>query len=94
MSMKFPAFLLAIVLLISCKPQQNLKSEPEKPFVDKMEFHHNENSSLTSVVDQAIAENKLIFVDIYADWCTPCKMMDEDVFSDEKHEHIYERKLC
>lgn len=29
------------------------------------------------------SENKLIFVDIYASWCPPCKMMDRDVFSRE-----------
>ena len=28
-----------------------------------------------SVKDKAAAENKLIMVDAYADWCVPCKML-------------------
>ena len=32
---------------------------------------------------QAQKENKLLFVDAYATWCGPCKMMDRDVFSNK-----------
>ena len=49
---------------------------------DLMKFHHNKNQSLMDIVDIAVKENKLIFVDVYADWCMPCKNMDDDVFSD------------
>jgi len=35
------------------------------------------------VLEKAKAENKLVFLDFYADWCTPCKMMDKEVFSDK-----------
>lgn len=28
----------------------------------------------------AVKEKKLIFMDIYADWCPPCKMLDKDTF--------------
>jgi len=28
----------------------------------------------------AKAENKLVFVDVYTDWCGPCKLMDAEVF--------------
>lgn len=31
---------------------------------------------------KAKAEDKLIFVDAYADWCGPCKQMDKDAFPD------------
>ncbi len=34
-----------------------------------------------SVKDKAAAENKLIMVDAFADWCVPCKMMAKDVFT-------------
>ncbi|RYF73450.1 MAG: disulfide isomerase, partial [Cytophagaceae bacterium] len=32
---------------------------------------------------EAKMQRKLIFVDVYADWCGPCKMLDRDVFSDK-----------
>lgn len=43
-----------------------------------------EGVSLYSVLDAATAADKLVFVDLYTDWCLPCKLMDQDVFSDRK----------
>lgn len=37
---------------------------------------------LMPLLDRAKAENKLVFVDVYASWCMPCKMMDREVFTD------------
>ncbi len=34
----------------------------------------------SSILAQAKAEDKLIFVDAYTTWCGPCKKMDRDVF--------------
>ncbi|CAN5743691.1 hypothetical protein BH10BAC2_BH10BAC2_45860 [soil metagenome] len=34
-------------------------------------------------LEQAKAEKKLVFVDIYATWCGPCKMLKRNTFSDE-----------
>ena len=34
-----------------------------------------------AALDRAAAEDKLIFVDGYAMWCVPCKVMDEEVFT-------------
>lgn len=33
---------------------------------------------------QAKAENKLVFLDIYATWCGPCKMLKKNTFTDKK----------
>lgn len=39
------------------------------------------NKPLKKVFKKAQKKNKPIFVDVYADWCGPCKMMDKEVFS-------------
>jgi thiol:disulfide interchange protein len=36
---------------------------------------------LEKAFDMAREQNKLLFVDFYADWCQPCKMMDKNVFT-------------
>lgn len=42
------------------------------------------SEKLMPVLEAAKAENKLVFVDFYTNWCLPCKLMDEDVFTDEE----------
>ncbi len=39
---------------------------------------------LMPLLEQAGQEGKLVFIDFYADWCLPCKLMDEDVFLHEE----------
>ncbi|MEL6593889.1 MAG: thioredoxin fold domain-containing protein [Bacteroidota bacterium] len=46
-----------------------------------IEFFHGE---WAEVLEQARKERKPIFVDAYAVWCGPCKMMSRNVFTDEK----------
>ncbi|CAH0998691.1 Thiol:disulfide interchange protein DsbD [Neolewinella maritima] len=40
--------------------------------------------SWAEALEQAAAEDKLIFVDAYAEWCGPCKMMSARVFPDQE----------
>jgi thioredoxin 1 len=39
------------------------------------------NETLANVLAQAKAQKKLVFVDVYTTWCLPCKVMDQEVFS-------------
>lgn len=45
-------------------------------------IHFVENAaSWQAIVDQSKTENKPIFVDVYTEWCGPCKWMDQNVFN-------------
>lgn len=36
----------------------------------------------TEALEKAKNSAKLVFVDLYADWCVPCRIMDANVYSD------------
>ena len=40
--------------------------------------------SYENAVATARSQNKVVFVDIYTDWCTWCKKLDNDVYSDPR----------
>ncbi len=39
------------------------------------------SGSPDKLYDMADDQDKLVFMDLYASWCPPCKMMERDVFS-------------
>ena len=40
-----------------------------------------QSGSFESILHRAKVQKKLIYVDVYTTWCTPCKQMDSEVFS-------------
>lgn len=48
--------------------------------------------STDAVRDQAVKSGKLVFIDLYATWCPPCRLMNKAVFSrDDVGEFLSER---
>ncbi len=97
---------LALLIFTACgasrsamadKPEEasEVKSPEKKPnfFVDFMPTEY-----LGEAIEKAKAEDKLVFVDVYTSWCLPCRLMDEDVFSDPEfgryiNEHFVSLKV-
>jgi thioredoxin-related protein len=48
------------------------------------QIHFEQDLSWQQVQDKARAEHKFIFLDCFASWCGPCKMMERSVYSDAK----------
>ena len=75
--LQFNVLLLSLLLIIGCfgcsQPDQEFPIIRESK-VKWRNFHNG--------LQEASKTNKLIFLDIYADWCYPCKEMDHQVFQD------------
>lgn len=41
------------------------------------------NKTPDAVRQLAVEQHKLVFIDLYASWCPPCRMMERQVFSRE-----------
>ena len=50
--------------------------------------HYFNKGEVKEMMQKAGSEGKLFFIDFYADWCTPCKWMDQTVFSDKEVEQM------
>ncbi|MEM1214824.1 MAG: thioredoxin domain-containing protein [Bacteroidota bacterium] len=59
-------------------------------FAQGIDFFHGEWSA---ALEQAKAQDKLIFVDAYAEWCGPCKRMAANVFPQEAVGAYYNRNF-
>ncbi|RFM32793.1 thioredoxin domain-containing protein [Chitinophaga silvisoli] len=53
------------------------------------------SSDLATAINMAKQQNKLLFIDMYTDWCGPCKMMEKEIFPLEKVGQLYnENFIC
>ncbi|MEM8908097.1 MAG: thioredoxin family protein [Bacteroidota bacterium] len=78
MKKKAHLFWLGLVaLLVSCSGSKSTVEAPAKG----VRFEKAE--ALSDVLEKAEKKGKLVFVDLYTTWCVPCKVMDEEVFTDQ-----------
>lgn len=52
-----------------------------------------ETLSFDEALKKAKKEDKLIFLDAYAVWCGPCKMMDRTTFKDEEVGEVFNKNF-
>ncbi|MEG2365714.1 MAG: thioredoxin family protein [Alistipes sp.] len=51
--------------------------------------------STDALHEQALQQGKLVFIDLYAPWCPPCRAMEKQVFSrSDVGEFMNERFVC
>lgn len=67
-----------VLFLVSCNGSKKI---PTTTNTTTSEIHFVESGQLTPLLEQAKAENKLVFLDFYTSWCLPCRIMDEEVFT-------------
>jgi thiol-disulfide isomerase/thioredoxin len=52
-----------------------------------------ENTKWATVLDKAKQEGKLVYLDVYTDWCGPCKMMAKTYFPDPEVGAFYNKNF-
>ena len=68
------SLLLGMLSTAFAAPVAPAKKEAKKPLVRWMKYDE--------ALSKAQKFPKLVFVDLYADWCVPCRIMDANVYSD------------
>lgn len=51
------------------------------------------NADWNAAFEKAKAEDKLIFIDVYTDWCTYCKQLDEEVYTDKSVSEYFNKNF-
>lgn len=76
----FSLFLLVIVLTLNACAQQKQKSPHSIIFTE---------GTFNNALKQAAAQHKYLFVDAYASWCGPCKLLKATTFHNKKAADFY-----
>jgi thioredoxin-related protein len=63
------------VVMVLCFALSSFAAPPAKPNLVRWVDY-------TEALKQAKDSNKIVFVDLYAEWCIPCRIMDANTYSD------------
>lgn len=95
-SLKVGAWFLGISYLVaifsSCNQPNNSKVEANKTAPAKVGINFYEGS-WSDALAEAKKQNKYIFLDTYAEWCSPCKWMEKNIFTKDSVGKFYNEKF-
>src|SRR6476660_268264 len=77
------SFLFAVAIAVVCAFAFTVKIPVKKAVVSNEKGITFIEQDWNKALDSAKTNNKLVFLDIYATWCGPCKMLKEHTFTDE-----------
>jgi thioredoxin 1 len=80
------SILLAVILLALNFPNEDFPKNSDKG----IRFYQG---TWNEALELAQKENKIIFLDIYATWCRPCKMLKSKTFSEEEVGAFYNQNF-
>lgn len=80
------SLLLVVVALSSCSGSKKLGEE-------KLQIQFEKSDVLTDAIEKAQSKNAPIFIDFYTTWCLPCRVMDEEVFSQKGVINFYNKNF-
>jgi thioredoxin 1 len=87
---KYFAGILTIVLLLAILPGATNAQKQAADGGKEIVFLED---AWGEALKQAAAQNKYIFVDAYATWCGPCKMLKSTTFKDKKAAEFYNKNF-
>jgi thioredoxin 1 len=79
-----PIVLIGALLLTNITGNRNAATPTHINFIE---------GSFTEALKQAKLQNKYIFVDAYASWCGPCKLLKDNTFTNDKAAAFYNNKF-
>ncbi len=79
-SLWLPVLLLGLLVTLSSTMAENPAGPTTRSTGEKEGIQFTE-TSWKEVLKKAKAEKKIIFLDAYASWCGPCKMLQKNVFT-------------
>ncbi|MBD3723845.1 MAG: thioredoxin family protein [Flavobacteriaceae bacterium] len=87
-------YILSIsVLLILGIAFASFSNESEKENNDSLKGIEFFKGNYSEALKQAKKENKYVFLDVYATWCGPCKMLKKKTFKDEDVANYYNKNF-